>query len=54
VKAPKKGRLGVKLSNFYFANRVIPPTDEEIAEGQHHAADDLETVRPGGQITSGH
>ena len=54
VKAPKKGRLGVKLSNFYFANRVVPPTDEEIAEGQHHAADDLETVRPSGQITSGH
>ncbi|HAM25061.1 MAG TPA: ubiquinol-cytochrome c reductase cytochrome b subunit, partial [Actinobacteria bacterium] len=54
VAAPKKGRLARRLSKFYFEQRVTPPTDEEIAEGQHHAADDLATVRPAGQITSGH
>ena len=53
VAAPKKGRLGRALSRFYFSDRVAPATDEEISEGQHHAADQLETVRPQGSITGG-
>jgi len=53
VAAPKKGRMGRALSRFYFQDRVVPATDEEIDEGQHHAADQLDTVRQQGSITTG-
>jgi ubiquinol-cytochrome c reductase cytochrome b subunit len=56
VANPKKGRIGRALSRFYFADRVETPTDEEIDEGQHHAAEQLASVRgpqAAGEITAG-
>jgi ubiquinol-cytochrome c reductase cytochrome b subunit len=54
VRRSKKGRLGRALSSFYFRDRIETPSDDEIDEGQHHAADQLAGVRPGqGELGSG-